>query len=89
MRIWETWISGYLLMAVQYRANCPRTTLTVVRTDVTFLPGSRQAVRKRGNTLLKWLEEFQPKEAHIARGILAEDSGGNWRGLTGYHTRGG
>jgi hypothetical protein len=55
---------------------------------VTSTPESKEAVRQSGNTLLKWLEEFQSKETHFANAILSEDFGGNGRGLAGDHSRG-
>ncbi len=54
---------------------------TKVRADVTFLPGPRRAACQRGNTLLKWLEEFQSKKSHIPCRILTEDPGGDGRCL--------
>lgn len=46
-----------------------------------------QGVRQRGNTLLKWLEEFQSKETHVPGGILAEHFGSYRRGLAGNNAR--
>ena len=53
------------------------------RDELAFLSESREAVRQSGNTLLKWLEEFQSKESHFASGILAEDFCGDGRGFAG------
>ena len=52
------------------------------------MPESNEAVRQSGNTLLKWLEEFQSKESHFAYGILPKDFGGDGRGFAGHHSRG-
>jgi hypothetical protein len=62
---------------------------TTAQAYVTFLPDPGRAFCQRGNTLLKWLEEFQPKKSHIPRGILTEDLGGDGRGLAGNDSRGG
>jgi len=51
------------------------------------LSESREAVRQSGNTLLKWLEEFQSKESHFAYGILAQNPRRDWRGFAGDDTR--
>lgn len=59
------------------------------RDGVTFSPDAGQAARQRGNTLLKWLEEFQPKESHVAGRILAEHLSGDGWGLARNNPRGG
>jgi hypothetical protein len=55
----------------------------LIRDEAVFLPESSEAVRQSGNTLLKWLEEFQSKESHFANGILAEDFCDDGRGFAG------
>jgi hypothetical protein len=47
----------------------------------------RQKARKSIN-LLKWPEEFQPKEAHIAHNVLAEYFRRNGRGFIGHQAGG-
>ena len=64
-----------------------RVTLAKLRDDVTFSPDARQAARQSGNTLLKWLEEFQPKESNVACGILAEHPSGDGWSLARNHAR--
>ena len=64
-----------------------RVALARPRDDVTFSPDARQAARQRDNTLLKWLEEFQPKESNVACGILAEHPSGDGRSLARNHAR--
>ena len=77
------------LSQLGYRADSLGTASVPILGDVTFPPKSREAVRQSGNTLLKWLEEFQPKKSHFASGILAEDSSGNGRRFAGDNSRGG
>lgn len=58
------------------------------RRNVTFSPEPRRkAELQRGNTLLKWLKEFQPKEADIACRLLAKDACGNRRSFAGNDSR--
>src|SRR5580704_7287854 len=59
-----------------------------MRDQLAFLPESREAVGQSGNTLLKWLEEFQSKESHLACGILSKDFGGDGWGFAGDDSRG-
>jgi hypothetical protein len=56
-----TWFLGYLLTKTGHRANSGRTNSRTAWALVTFSLVLGQAVGQRGNTLLKWLEEFQPK----------------------------
>lgn len=46
-----------------------------------------QVIRQIGNTLLKWLEEFQSKDSHISHGTLAEDFGSEGGRLVGHNPR--
>ena len=45
-----------------------------------------EASPEKSINLLKWPEEFQPEEAHIPCGFLAEDLGSNRGSLIGHET---
>ena len=78
-----TCILGYVIQPMGYRADSLGTATFSTQNELAFFPESREAVRQSGNTLLKWLKEFQSKESHFASGIVTEDFCGDGRGFAG------